>query len=104
MLRIIEKCSDPRSRIISKINELRSKQCVCSMWSKWSKKYNDTDGDFSMSYIKDIADAICRIRPNSQFTVQGQNENTINDTLTNCKIDWSNNEEPISSWEVNLKI
>ena len=26
MLRIIEKCSDPRSRIISKINELRSKQ------------------------------------------------------------------------------
>jgi hypothetical protein len=57
-----------------------------------------------MSYIKDIADAICRIRPNSQFTVQGQNENTINDTLTNCKIDWSNNEEPISKTDIQNEI
>tara|TARA_R100001443_G_scaffold85168_1_gene91800 strand:+ start:390 stop:572 length:183 start_codon:yes stop_codon:yes gene_type:complete len=57
-----------------------------------------------MSYIKDIADAILKIRSNSQFTVKGQNENTINETLTNCEIDWNNNEEPISKTDIQNKI
>ena len=57
-----------------------------------------------MSYIKDIADAILRIRSNSQFTVKGQNENTINETLTNCEIDWNNKEAPISKTDIQTEI
>jgi|TARA_R110000824_G_scaffold321554_1_gene508355 hypothetical protein len=57
-----------------------------------------------MSYIKDIADAIYRIKSNSQFTIQGQNENTINETLTNCEINWSNNEKPIPKADIEAKL
>ena len=41
-----------------------------------------------MSFISDIADAILRIDANNKFTVRGQNADTVEETLTNCEIDW----------------
>jgi len=57
-----------------------------------------------MSYIKDIADAILRIRSNSQFAVRGENESTVNETLTNCEIEWEEGETPISKTDIQTEI
>lgn len=57
-----------------------------------------------MSYIKDIADAILRIRSNSKFVVRGQNADTVNETLTNCEIEWEEEETPISKTDIQTEI
>lgn len=57
-----------------------------------------------MSYIKDIADAILRIKSNSQFTVRGENKSTVNETLTNCEIEWGEGETPISKTDIQTEM
>ena len=57
-----------------------------------------------MSYIKDIADAILRIKSDSKFTVKGQNESTVNETLTNCDIEWEEGETPITKTDIQTEI
>lgn len=57
-----------------------------------------------MSYIKDIADAIIKIKSDSKFTIQGQNKDTVDETLTDCTITWETGQTPISKTDIQTEI
>ena len=57
-----------------------------------------------MSFITDIADAILRIDSNNKFTVRGQNADTVEETLTNCEIDWLEDTTPISKEDIKTEM
>ena len=57
-----------------------------------------------MSFISDIADAILRIDSNNQFTVRGENKDTVEETLTNCEIEWLEDTTPVSKTDIQTEI